>query len=64
MALGSLFALIIALVVIFIVGYVAKWLIDTYFPPPIQTPALVIVGLLLLLVLLYVLVGHLGVSLR
>jgi len=39
-------------VIIFVIGWVAHWVITTFLPEPIRTPALLIVGVLLLIVIL------------
>lgn len=44
--------LLIALFVLFIIGFVAYWIITKFLPEPMRTPALAVVGLLLLIVLL------------
>jgi hypothetical protein len=43
---------IVIITVIVIIGFVAYWIITKFFTEPIKTPALVVVGLILLLVLL------------
>lgn len=48
----SLVTLLVTLIVLGVIGYVAAYIIDRFFPAPINMPAKVLVGLLLLLVLL------------
>lgn len=57
MGIEGLIAVLIWAIVIFIIAYVAYYVITTFFPEPIKTPALLIVGLLLLLVILYAFLG-------
>jgi hypothetical protein len=51
--------LLVALVILIAVAWGAKYVIAEFFPPPIHTPALLIVGLLLLIALVYILMRHL-----
>lgn len=44
--------LVLLILVIAIVGYVAYWIINKFFAEPVRTPALLVVGLLLLVALL------------
>lgn len=44
--------LLILAVIVGVIGYLAHWIITTFFPAPVQMPALLIVGLLLLIFLL------------
>ena len=44
--------LLILAVIVGVLGYLAHWIITSFFPAPVQMPALLIVGLLLLLFLL------------
>ncbi len=48
----TLISFLIFIVCFAIVAYVAYWLVTRFFPEPARTPALAIVGILLLLVLL------------
>ncbi|MDO8703306.1 MAG: hypothetical protein Q7J84_00020 [Sulfuricaulis sp.] len=48
----TLIDLLILAVVVGVIGYLAHWLITSFFPAPVQMPALLIVGVLLLLFLL------------
>jgi hypothetical protein len=48
----TLLNLLLMLAVICIVGYAAYWIITKFFAPPLQMPALAIVGLILLFFLL------------
>jgi hypothetical protein len=54
--------LLVAVIVIVVVAYVSHYLITTFLPSPIQQPVLILVGLLLLVFLLYVALGHFGVE--
>jgi hypothetical protein len=51
--------LLVAIVVLIAVAWGAKYVIDTFFPPPIHTPALLVVGLILLIFLVYILMRYL-----
>ncbi len=44
--------ILVFLVILAIIAYVAFYIITTFLPQPVKTPALAIVGLILLLVLL------------
>jgi uncharacterized membrane protein len=48
----TLIAFLIFIVCFAIVAYAAWWVITKFFSPPMQMPALAVVGLLLLIVLL------------
>lgn len=48
----TLVELLIALFIIFIIGFVAYWIINKFLPEPMRTPALAVVGLVLLILLL------------
>jgi uncharacterized membrane protein YcjF (UPF0283 family) len=43
---------LVALVVLVCVAWAAKWVIDTFLPPPVQMPARAIVGVILLLLMI------------
>ena len=45
-------AMLMLLLVILVLGYAAFWIITKFFSEPLRTPALAIVGVLLLLLLL------------
>lgn len=57
MGVEALIGILIWVIVLLIIAYVAYYIINTFFPEPIRTPALLVVGLLLLLVILYAIVG-------
>lgn len=44
--------LLIALFVLFLIAFIAYWIITKFLPEPMRTPALAIVGLILLIVLI------------
>jgi hypothetical protein len=48
----SLIQLLIFVVAFFGVAWLSWWVITKFLPPPVQTPALAIVGVILLIVLL------------
>lgn len=48
----TLSSLLIFLVIFAVVAYLAYWVITKFIPAPAQTPALAVVGIVLLLVLL------------
>jgi hypothetical protein len=56
----GLIVVLIALVILVALAWVAKYIIDSFMPPGIRTPALVITGLILLLVLLVVVLRYAG----
>lgn len=58
---GALLVLLFV-VVVFAVGWLAKWVIDTFFPAPLHTPASLIVGVILLIVVILVGLRWLGVK--
>lgn len=53
----DLISLLIAVLVLVIVAWGAKYVIDTFFPEPIRMVAMIVVGILLLLVILRWFVG-------
>jgi NhaP-type Na+/H+ or K+/H+ antiporter len=61
MAIGSLLFVLFALVLVFIVAYVAKYIVDNFFPGPLHVPILALVGLALLILVLWALTTHFGV---
>ena len=63
MPLASILFVLVAILVILLVAYVARYVIDGFFPEPLRLPALAIVGVILLLSLLWYLLGHFGVML-
>jgi len=48
----TLLHLLLIIVVIVALGWLAHWLITSFFPEPVRMPALLVVGLLLLLAVL------------
>jgi hypothetical protein len=48
----TLISALILLCVLFVIGFVAYWIITKFFPEPIRTPALIVVGIILLGILL------------
>lgn len=57
MGVETLISVLIWAIVIFVIAWVAYYIITTFFPEPIRTPALLVVGVLLLLVVLYAIMG-------
>jgi hypothetical protein len=57
MGLETLVGVLIWVVVIFIVAYGAHYVITLYFQDPIRKIALIVVGLVLLIAILYMIVG-------
>lgn len=57
MSIDGALSVLLWIVVIFAIAYVAHWVITTYFPEPIRTPALLIVGVILLILVVSMLVG-------
>lgn len=43
---------IITIIIFFAVAFFAYWIITRFFPEPIKTPALVVMGVILLIILL------------
>jgi hypothetical protein len=58
--MDNLILVLIALVILVALAWAAKYIIDTFFPPAVHTPALLITGLILLIVLLVVLLRYAG----
>lgn len=48
----TLIEFLIAIVIFAVVAYLAYWLITKFFPEPAKTPALAVVGVILLILLL------------
>jgi hypothetical protein len=57
MGVESLIGILIWAVVIFIIAWVAYYVITTFMPEPIRTPILAVVGVILLIIVLYALMG-------
>jgi hypothetical protein len=62
--IGSLIFVLVVVLIVLIVAYAAKYVIDQFLPAPMHTPALLITGVILLLVLLYALATHFGIALK
>lgn len=62
MGLDALVGILIWLVVVFAIAWIAHWVVTTYFPEPLRTPALLVVGVLLLIALLYTIIGLPGMQ--
>ena len=58
MSIESALMILLYIVILFAVAYIAKWVIDSFFPEPIRMPALLIVGVILLIVILLALLPH------
>lgn len=48
----TLVTLLVVVLGIFLLGWLAHWIITSFFPPAVHVPALAIVGVLLLLIAL------------
>jgi len=64
MAIMTLVHFVILVLVIFLIGYVAKWLADTFLPEPPKTVVLVVIGAILLLVLIVAALQIFGIPLK
>ena len=62
MGLESLVHLLIVLIIIGAISWMAHWVIVNHFPEPMRTPALFIVGAIVLIILLVLLVRWAGVG--
>ena len=58
----SAFMLLVFFVLLFAFGWFAHWVITTFFPEPIRTPAMLFVGVALLIILVYVMINYAGLS--
>lgn len=56
----TLIGMVVFLVIFAVVAYVSYWVITKFFPEPAKTPALAVVGILLLLALLSQLFPEVG----
>jgi hypothetical protein len=54
----ALIPLLISILVLFLIAWLAYWVITTFFPEPVRMVALAIVGVILLLIILGMLTGH------
>lgn len=62
MTIETVLMILLGIVVLFAIAWLAKWIIDSFFPEPVRTPALLIVGvILLILVVMMFLRGFPGV---
>lgn len=57
MSIESLLYVLIVLVCLGAVAWLAKWIIDGFFPEPIRTPATVVVGVILLILVIYLMLN-------
>jgi hypothetical protein len=64
MPIASLIWVLVAVLIVLVIAYAAKYVIDSFFTEPVRMPALLITGVILLLVLLFAISGHFGVVLR
>jgi len=64
MTIESVLMVLLWLVILFAIGFLAKWVIDSFFPEPIRTPALLVVGVTLLIVVVMLLLNQSGLSTR
>lgn len=62
MSIESVLMILLWIVVIFAIGWLAHWVISTFFPEPIRTPAMLFVGVLLLILAVYLLLNVSGLS--
>jgi len=63
MLIGNLIFVLLAIVVVVVIAYAARYVVDTFFPAPLHMPVLVLVGVILLVVLIWAVTGHFGVVL-
>lgn len=56
----TLISMLIAICVLAVIGWVAYWIITKFFPEPLRTPALAVVGLILLIILLVAIFPDVG----
>ncbi|HME96777.1 MAG TPA: hypothetical protein VKN16_21455 [Methylomirabilota bacterium] len=59
----DLLSVLLTLVVVFVIAWLAKYVIDTFFPEPIRMVAYILIGVLLLLIILRVFVGPVTIPL-
>jgi|Kansoi200Nextera_1026148.scaffolds.fasta_scaffold02523_2 hypothetical protein len=59
----DLISLLLILVVMFAIAWLAKYVIDTFFPEPVRMVAYLVVGVILLIVILRLFVGPVSVPL-
>jgi O-antigen/teichoic acid export membrane protein len=59
----DLLSVLLTLVVVFAIAWLAKYVIDTFFPEPIRMVAYILIGVLLLLIILRVFVGPVTIPL-
>jgi len=66
MSVETLLALLIWIIVICAIAWIAHYVITGFFPEPIRTPALLVVGVILLIVIIMFLLhgGPVGFPLR
>jgi len=54
--------LLILIVILLVIAYVAKYIVDNFFPAPLHLPILALVGIILLLVLLWQISARFGMA--
>ena len=53
MSIESVLMVILWIVVIFALAWLCHWIITTYFPEPVRTPALLLLGVVLLILVIF-----------
>ena len=56
MSIEGVLMILLWLVILFALAWVAKYIIDAFFPEPIRMPALLLVGVVLLIVVIMMIV--------
>jgi O-antigen/teichoic acid export membrane protein len=57
----DLLSVLLTLVVVFAIAWLAKYVIDTFFPEPIRMVAYILIGVILLLIILRLFVGPVAI---
>lgn len=56
MTIEGVLMILLYIVVIFAVAWLAQWVIQNFFPEPVRTPAMLLVGVLLLILVILLIV--------
>ena len=62
MTFEGILALLLWIVIIFAIGWLAHWVIVTFLPEPVRTPAMLLVGVILLIAVVFVLLNVSGLG--
>jgi glucan phosphoethanolaminetransferase (alkaline phosphatase superfamily) len=62
MTIEGVLTLLLWIVVIFAIGWLAHWVISSFLPEPVRTPAMLLVGVVLLIIVIFLLLQVSGLG--